>query len=377
MSASLADYDYELPTGLVAEQPAAKRSASRLLALDRESGLCAHRRFAELPELLSPDDLLVFNDTRVIRARLRGHKHSGGKVEALVERILPPDRALARLRASKSPRAGGTLRFMGASGGIAEAEVVGRAGELFELQFGENPAAVLGRIGEVPLPPYIRRPASEEDAERYQTVYASREGAVAAPTAGLHFDEELLGRIRAMGVASVFVTLHVGAGTFQPVREADIRRHRMHSEVVEVFRPVCDAVADCRARGGRVIAVGTTVVRALESAAAGGSLNEFQGETDIFIYPGFRFLAVDALITNFHLPRSSLLMLVSAFCGSRQALLNAYREAIAHDYRFYSYGDAMFISGNAQNLRGVPMDNLPDGETVVRFPAPAEGWQSG
>ncbi len=347
MSDSLADYDYDLPTRLVAEQPAAKRSASRLLALDRESGLCAHRRFAELPELLSPDDLLVLNDTRVIRARLRGQKHSGGKVEALIERILPPDRALAQLRASKPPRAGGALRFMSASGGIVEAEVVGRTGELFELQFGENPATVLGRIGEVPLPPYIRRPVSEADADHYQTVYASREGAVAAPTAGLHFDEELLGRIRAMGVASVFVTLHVGAGTFQPVREEDIRRHRMHSEVVEVPRPVCDAVADCRARGGRVVAVGTTVVRALESAAAGGSLKELRGETDIFIYPGFRFRTVDALITNFHLPRSSLLMLVSAFCGSRQALLNAYREAIVHDYRFYSYGDAMFISDNA------------------------------
>ncbi len=343
MSELLADYDYALPPERIAGEPAANRSASRLLALDRGAGRRRHLRFRDLPGLLAPEDLLVFNNTRVIRARLRGRKHSGGRVEALVERILDQGRVLAQLRAGKPLKAGGLLRFSGGAGEHVEAEVLGRDGGLFELRFAEAPAGVLERIGEVPLPPYIRRPATAADAGRYQTIYASRDGAVAAPTAGLHFDEELLDRIESLGVRSTFITLHVGAGTFQPVREERIRRHKMHSEYMEVPQAACDAVGRCRAAGGRVVAVGTTVVRALESAAGGDGLQAFRGETGIFIYPGFRFRAVDALITNFHLPRSSLLMLVSAFCGSRRMLLETYREAIAKCYRFYSYGDAMWI----------------------------------
>ncbi len=344
MSLLLSDYDYDLPQERIADQPAAVRSNSRLLVLDRSGAGTRHRRFADLSELLNPKDLLVFNNTRVLRARLRGRKQSGGKVEVLIERIPEPRRALAQLRASKSPKEGGRLLLEGANGERMEAEVLGRNGNLFELRFGENIPGILQRIGEVPLPPYIRRQATTADAERYQTVYASRDGAVAAPTAGLHFDHGLLERIAAKGVPSAFITLHVGAGTFQPVREERIGDHRMHSEYVEVPQTACAAIDACRERGGRVVAVGTTVVRALESAADKGCLGEFRGETDIFIYPGFEFRAVDAMITNFHLPRSSLLMLVSAFCGSREMLLDAYRQAIAEDYRFYSYGDAMFIA---------------------------------
>lgn len=344
MSELLSDYDYDLPSERIAERPSAVRSASRLLSLDRNSGSVRHRRFADLPELLNPNDLLVFNDTRVIRARLHGRKDSGGKVEVLIERIPEARRALAQVRASKSPKAGARLLLEGGAGEQVEAEVLGRDGALFELRFWEDIAGVLERIGEVPLPPYIRRQATAADAERYQTVYASRDGAVAAPTAGLHFDRELLERIAAKGVQSAFITLHIGAGTFQPVREERIADHRMHGEYVEVPASTCAAVNACRERGGRVVAVGTTVVRSLESAAGAGRLGEYRGETDIFIYPGFEFRVVDAMITNFHLPRSSLLMLVSAFCGSREMLLDAYGQAIAGDYRFYSYGDAMFVS---------------------------------
>ena len=347
MSELLSDYDYELPPELIAEQPAAIRSASRLLSFNRSTGSTRHQRFAELPDLLAPEDLLVFNDTRVIRARLHGRKASGGKVEVLIERIPQARRALAQVRASKSPRAGSVLALAGGAGEIVEAEVLGRNEDLFELRFAEDVEAVLERIGEVPLPPYIRRQTTAADAERYQTIYARRDGAVAAPTAGLHFDRELLNRIAAKGVQSAFITLHIGAGTFQPVREQQIRNHRMHSEYAEVSEPVRAAVGACRERGGRVIAVGTTVVRALESAAAAGELSEYRGETGIFIYPGFEFRIVDGLVTNFHLPRSSLLMLVSAFCGSREMLFAAYREAIAQGYRFYSYGDAMFMSGRS------------------------------
>lgn len=344
MSELLSDYDYDLPPERIAGKPSAVRSASRLLSLDRTSGNIRHRRFADLPDLLAPEDLLVFNDTRVLRARLHGRKNSGGKVEVLIERIPEARRALAQVRASKSPKAGGRLLLEGGDGEWVEAEVLGRDGDLFELRFGEDVAGVLERIGEVPLPPYIRRQATAADAERYQTVYASRDGAVAAPTAGLHFDRELLERIAARGVQSAFVTLHIGAGTFQPVREERIADHRMHSEYVEVPASACAAVNACRERGGRVVAVGTTVVRALESAAGAGRLGEYRGETDIFIFPGFEFRVVDAMITNFHLPRSSLLMLVSAFCGSREMLLDAYGQAIVGGYRFYSYGDAMFVS---------------------------------
>lgn len=343
MSQLLSDYDYELPPELIAEQPADDRSGSRLLCLNRGSGSIRHQRFADLPELLTPEDLLVFNDTRVIKARLHGRKDSGGAVEVLIERIPEPHRALAQVRASKSPRAGGILRLIGESGEEFEAEVLGRNEDLFELQFQQDVADILDRIGEVPLPPYIRRQATTEDIERYQTVYAERDGAVAAPTAGLHFDQKLLDRIAAKGIHSCFITLHIGAGTFQPVRTARIRDHRMHSEYVEVPATACAALQGCRARGGRVIAIGTTVARALESAARAGRLDEFRGETDIFIYPGFEFRVVDAMVTNFHLPRSSLLLLVSAFCGSRGMVLGAYRKAIAEGYRFYSYGDAMFL----------------------------------
>lgn len=344
MSDLLSDYDYELPPERIADEPEAVRSASRLLTLDRSTGSIGHRRFSDLPELLAPGDLLVFNDTRVIRARLHGRKDSGGKVEVLVERIPEPRRTLAQVRASKSPKAGGRLLLAGKTGEKVEAEVLGRNDDLFELRFGEDVAGVLERIGEVPLPPYIRREATAADAERYQTVYASRDGAVAAPTAGLHFDAELLARIAERDVQSAFITLHVGAGTFQPVREEQISRHRMHREYAEIPARTCAAIDACRNRGGRVVAVGTTVVRALETAVRAGESGEFRGETDIFIYPRFEFRAVDALITNFHLPRSSLLMLVSAFRGSREALLEAYRQAIAEGYRFYSYGDAMFLS---------------------------------
>jgi len=350
MSELLSDYDYDLPSERIAERPSAVRSASRLLSLDRNSGSVRHRSFADLPELLNPNDLLVFNDTRVIRARLHGRKNSGGKVEVLIERIPEARRALAQVRASKSPKAGGRLLLEGGAGERVEAEVLGRDGDLFELRFGEDVAGVLERIGEVPLPPYIRRQATAADAERYQTVYASRDGAVAAPTAGLHFDRGLLERIAAKGVRSAFVTLHIGAGTFQPVREERIAGHRMHSEYVEVPQTACAAVNACRERGGRVVAVGTTVVRALESAAGAGRLGEYRGETDIFIFPGFEFRVADAMITNFHLPRSSLLMLVSAFCGSREMLLDAYGQAIAGGYRFYSYGDAMFVSDGIVDL---------------------------
>ncbi len=342
MSELLSDYDYELPPEAIADEPAPVRSASRLLSLDQSSGSIRHQRFTDLPGLLDPKDLLVFNDTRVIRARLHGRKTSGGKVEVLIERIPEARRALAQVRASKSPGAGGRLLF-GDSGEEVEAEVLGRNEDLFELRFDEDVAGVLERIGEVPLPPYIRRQATATDAERYQTVYASRDGAVAAPTAGLHFDDKLFERIAAGGVRSAFITLHIGAGTFQPVREEQIGKHRMHSEYVDVPQAACDAINACRKRGGRVVAVGTTVVRALESAAVGGRFGRYRGDTDIFIFPGFEFRVVDAMITNFHLPRSSLLMLVSAFCGSRETLLGAYREAIAEGYRFYSYGDAMWV----------------------------------
>ncbi len=344
MSELLSDYDYELPPEAIADEPAPERSASRLVSLDRSSGSIRHRRFTDLPVLLDPKDLLVFNDTRVIRARLHGRKDSGGKVEVLIERIPKARRALAQVRASKSPKPGSRLLLSGNADEEVEAEVLGRNSDLFDLRFDEDVAGVLERIGEVPLPPYIRRQATAADAERYQTVYASRDGAVAAPTAGLHFDDNLLERIAAGGVRSAFITLHIGAGTFQPVREERIGKHRMHSEYVDVPQAACDAIDACRKRGGRVVAVGTTVVRALESAAGGGRFGKYRGDTDIFIFPGFEFRVVDAMITNFHLPRSSLLMLVSAFCGSRETLLGAYREAIAEGYRFYSYGDAMWVS---------------------------------
>ncbi|WP_303900777.1 tRNA preQ1(34) S-adenosylmethionine ribosyltransferase-isomerase QueA [Thiohalomonas denitrificans] len=332
------DFHFDLPDELIAQRPAEQRTGSRLLVLDGRDGRLEDRRFPEIEALLSPGDLLVFNDTRVIPARLFGRKASGGRVEVLVERIIDERRVFAHVRASKSPRPGSMLRLEDA----VEVTVAGRDGELFELSFPEPVFEVLEAYGRMPLPPYIEREAGETDAERYQTVFARKKGAVAAPTAGLHFDEPLLERLRSKGIEFAHVTLHVGAGTFQPVRVDSIHEHHMHSEYLEVPESVCRAVARTRERGGRVVAVGTTVVRSLESAAREGVLTPFAGETDIFIYPGYRFRVVDALLTNFHLPESTLLMLVSAFAG-RENVLAAYRHAVEECYRFFSYGDAMFI----------------------------------
>lgn len=337
----VADFRFDLPSSLIARHPLPERRASRLLALDGPSGALAHGRFADLLGHLQPEDLLVFNDTRVIPARLWGNKFSGGRVEVLIERLMDERRALAHVRASKSPKVGGRLLLDG--GG--QAEVVGRQDDLFQLRFDEALLPLLERVGHVPLPPYIDRPDEGSDRERYQTVYARHAGAVAAPTAGLHFDKAMLQSLRDKGLETAFVTLHVGAGTFQPVRAQRVREHRMHSEWLQVDAAVVDAVRRCKARGGRVVAVGTTSVRSLESAARGGVLQPFAGDTDIFIYPGYEFRVVDALVTNFHLSESSLLMLVCAFAGHRQTLA-AYREAVREGYRFFSYGDAMFITRN-------------------------------
>lgn len=338
-----ADFEYELPTELIAERPLEQRSASRLLHLDAAAGRLADLRFGQLPDLLRPGDLLVFNDTRVFPARLYGVKASGGKVEMLVERILDARRVLAHVRASKPLRAGGELQF---EGGV-RAVVVERRQDLYELVFPDAGAGtvleLLERHGHVPLPPYIARADTCEDRARYQTVYARVPGAVAAPTAGLHFDAPLLERLEARGVATAWVTLHVGAGTFQPMRVEELDLHRMHSEWAEVPEQTVRAVAETHERGGRVVAVGTTSVRALETAAAGGALRPFRGETALFIRPGYPFCCVDALITNFHLPGSTLLVLVAAFAGYA-ATLDAYRHAVAARYRFFSYGDAMLIT---------------------------------
>lgn len=337
----VADFTFELPDALIARHPLAERRASRLLVLDGPTGALAHRRFADLLGYLNAGDLMVFNDTRVIPARLFGQKRTGGRLEILVERVLGDRRVLAHVRSSKSPKPGSHIDIEG--GG--EALVLGRQDALFELEFTEDVLALLERVGHMPLPPYIDRPDEAADRERYQTVYAQRAGAVAAPTAGLHFDNELLAALRDKGVETAFVTLHVGAGTFQPVRVEKIEEHHMHREWLEVSQAVVDAVAACRARGGRVIAVGTTSVRSLESAARDGELKPFSGDTDIFIYPGKPFHVVDALVTNFHLPESTLLMLVSAFAGYPETMA-AYAAAVAEGYRFFSYGDAMFITRN-------------------------------
>ena len=336
----LSDFDYALPPELIAQHPVAERSASRLL--DGSGAVPADRVFRDLPALLSPGDLLVFNDTRVIKARLLGEKATGGAVELLVERVLAGHEVWAHVRASKSPRAGSLLRLAGAF----DAEVLGRAGpdeSLYHLRFPAEPLALLEAHGHVPLPPYIEREDGADDAERYQTVFASRPGAVAAPTAALHFDAGVLAALDARGVATARVTLHVGAGTFQPVRSENIGEHRMHSEWFEVPAATVDAVAATRARGGRVVAVGTTTLRALESAARGGSLRPMFGDTDIFITPGFEFRVVDRLLTNFHLPKSTLMMLVSAFAGHAQVMA-LYRHAVESRYRFFSYGDAMWLA---------------------------------
>jgi len=337
----VADFSFELPDSLIARHPLAERHGSRLLTLDGPSGALAHRQFTDLLEHLRPGDLMVFNNTRVIPARVFGQKASGGKLEILVERVLDTHSVLAHVRSSKSPKPGSMILIDG--GG--EAEMVARHDALFELRFNEEVLPLLDRVGHMPLPPYIDRPDEGADRERYQTVYAERAGAVAAPTAGLHFDEGLLAQIKAKGVESAFVTLHVGAGTFQPVRVEKIEDHHMHKEWLEVSQDVVDAVNACKARGGRVVAVGTTSVRSLESAARDGVLKPFSGDTDIFIFPGRPFHVVDCLVTNFHLPESTLLMLVSAFAGYPETMA-AYQAAVDNGYRFFSYGDAMFITRN-------------------------------
>ena len=336
----LSDFDFALPPELIAQSPAAERSASRLL--DGRGTPLVDRVFRDLPGLLDPTDLLVFNDTRVIKARLLGAKASGGSVEALVERVLPGNEVLMHLRASKSPKAGGIVRFAEAF----DAEVLGRAGPqdaLFHLRFPSDPFALLERHGHVPLPPYITHADTAEDERRYQTVFAANPGAVAAPTAALHFDAALLAEFAARGIATASVTLHVGAGTFQPVRTENLSEHAMHSEWFEVPRRTVEAIAAAKAAGGRVVAVGTTTLRALESAATTGTLRPGSRETDIFITPGFQFRVVDTLVTNFHLPKSTLLMLVSALAGYDQVHA-IYAHAIRERYRFFSYGDAMLLS---------------------------------
>lgn len=336
----LSDFDYDLPPELIAQHPAGERTASRLLHLDGRSGEIADRQFRDLPDFLQAGDVLVMNDTRVIKARLTGRKESGGQVEVLIERVLDRERALAQVRASKSPRAGSRLLL--AHG--ASAEVLGRAGEFFELRFVEctDVFALLERAGSVPLPPYITHQADAGDDARYQTVYAQTPGAVAAPTAGLHFDEPMLALLKTRGVQLAWITLHVGAGTFQPVRVDDLAAHQMHAEWYALPQAAVDAIAAARAAGGRVIAVGTTTLRALESAAAAGELKAGSAETRLFIVPGYGFRVVDRLITNFHLPRSTLMMLVSAFAGMDN-IRRAYAHAVNERYRFFSYGDAMLI----------------------------------
>jgi len=339
----LSDYRYDLPEELIAQYPPAKRGDSRLLCLDGPSGEMADRHFSDLPSLLRPGDLLVFNDTKVIPARLFGHKESGGKIEVLVERLLGPREALAQVRASKPPKPGSRLRLDG--GG--QLSVLGRDGEFYRLTSpDEELLPLLQRCGHIPLPPYIQRSDEHQDADRYQTLFAARPGAVAAPTAGLHFDQEMLERLAAMDVETARITLHVGAGTFQPVRHNDLDRHQMHAEWAEVGATVVEQVGRTRQRGGRVVAVGTTSVRSLESAAAAGELQPFQGDTRLFIRPGYRFHCVDCLITNFHLPESTLLMLVAAFAGYDN-MRAAYRHAVEQRYRFFSYGDAMWLTRRA------------------------------
>jgi len=342
----VADFSFELPEGLVARYPKSDRTSSNLMVLNGNSGKIEHLNFTGILSQINPDDLLIFNNTRVIPARLFGQKKTGGKIEVLVERVLDEHRVLAHIRSSKSPKEGAELLLENS----VNATMVARHDALFELQFHteETVFDVLERIGHMPLPPYIDRPDETSDRERYQTVYNEVPGAVAAPTAGLHFDEKLLEDIKAKGADIAFVTLHVGAGTFQPVRVDEIKDHVMHAEYVEVSQQVVDQINATKAKGGRVIAVGTTSVRSIESAAKasqdkGLPLQPFYGDTDIFITPGYQFQVIDALLTNFHLSESTLLMLVSAFAGYDH-IMAAYKEAIVKQYRFFSYGDAMFLT---------------------------------
>lgn len=332
----LSDFDYELPHELIARHPARERRASRLLNIGVE---LSDSVFANLSEFLRAGDLLVFNDTRVIPARLRGVKDSGGRIEVLIERICSELQAKAQIRASKAPKTRTIIHFAG----DCQAEVIGREDNMFVLRFSDPVSAHLHAYGEIPLPPYLDREEEPLDSERYQTIYAQRDGAVAAPTAGLHFDHEMLAATKSLGVGHAFITLHVGAGTFQPLRNEDAGANRLHAEYVQVSAEVCAMIKETRAAGGRVVAVGTTSVRALEAASASGEIEAFAGDTSIFILPGYTFRSVDLLLTNFHLPRSSLLMLVAAF-GGYDRIMAAYRHAVDQRYRFFSYGDAMLIA---------------------------------
>lgn len=334
----LSDFHFDLPEALIAQFPAKERGASRLLCLD--NGQITHSQFPDLSRLLQPGDLLVMNNSRVFPARLHGHKQSGGKVEVLVERLQSEQEILAHIKASKAPKPGTIIQFK-----AGQAEVLERQDSLFQLRFdiGQPLLDWLERHGEIPLPPYIERSPETEDRERYQTVYAKHDGSVAAPTAGLHFDKEFLAKLRQQGIQTAEVTLHVGAGTFQPVRAEKLSEHDMHSEILTVSQAVCDQVNQTRQQGGRVIAIGTTTVRSLETAAQSGEIKPYQGETKLFIYPGYEYKCVDAMITNFHLPKSSLLMLLCAFAGFDE-VMGAYREAVKQKYRFFSYGDAMFVT---------------------------------
>ncbi|WP_432746082.1 tRNA preQ1(34) S-adenosylmethionine ribosyltransferase-isomerase QueA [Methylobacter sp. G7] len=334
------DFNYLLPETLIAQKPLAERDASRLLCMDRHTGQITDRQFTDFIDLIDQRDLLVFNDTKVIPARLFGKKPSGGKVEILIERILDDHRAIAHVRSSKSAKAGTLIEL---DKGYC-CEVLGRADDLFQLEFKGDTRllSILEQIGHIPLPPYITREDDQSDLTRYQTVFAREAGAVAAPTAGLHFDQVLMDKLKTKGVQRAFVTLHVGSGTFQPVRVEDLSEHLMHKEYFAVLPETVAAVQQARARGGRVIAVGTTAVRALESASQSGQLETGFGDTDLFVTPGYQFKSVDAMLTNFHLPESTLLMLVSAFAGYAP-IMNAYSHAIDESYRFFSYGDAMFL----------------------------------
>jgi S-adenosylmethionine:tRNA ribosyltransferase-isomerase len=333
-----AAFRYDLPPALIAQAPLAERSASRLLVLDPQDGALEDRHFADLPALLAPGDLLVLNDTRVLPARLHGTKATGGRVELLLERMIDARRAWFQIKASKSPKPGSEIRLPGGE----SARVTAREGDLFALELDRDVEGFLEAHGEIPLPPYIERAPDPQDSVRYQTVFAAVPGAVAAPTAGLHFDASVLAALDARGIERVFVTLHVGAGTFTPLRSDDIDAHVLHPERTTVSRATCAAIDAARRRGNRVVAVGTTAVRALETAAARGALEPFDGDTHLYIRPGFEFRVVDTLLTNFHLPESSLLVLVAAFAGLEPTLA-AYRHAVRERYRFFSYGDAMLI----------------------------------
>jgi S-adenosylmethionine:tRNA ribosyltransferase-isomerase len=334
------DFDFYLPDRLIAQHPASQRNLSRLLHLDGKTGQLNDRQFVDLPSFLVAGDLLIFNNTRVIKARLFGHKITGGGIELLVERVLDAHHVLAHIRASRAPKIGSRLKLANAF----EAEIIGREDDLFHVKFLSDAPALdlLERYGALPLPPYITHTAEAKDEERYQTIYAEHVGAVAAPTAGLHFDEAMLETLKTKGVNIAFVTLHIGAGTFQPVRADNIADHKMHSEIYYISAETVAMIEATQVKGGEIIAVGTTSLRALESAAQAGKIKPGQNETNIFITPGFSFKIVDKLVTNFHLPKSTLLMLVSAFAGFEH-IKNAYAHAVEQQYRFFSYGDAMFL----------------------------------